>query len=139
MALDPLALFNEARNVYGFTGTLQQVMDAISAVDRTPFEEAERARYRIEIWDEQTPINGLSPEFLRQHWGNTWPAGGKVYMIYIDGNLRIVQYFDPDASFGYVPMDEQTALIRAQAFVDSRVEEAVDAKVKAQVLMTLLS
>lgn len=139
MALDPLALFNEARNTYGFAGTLQQVMDAISAVDRTSFEEAERARYRIEIWDEQTPINGLSPEFLRQHWGNTWPPGGKVYMIYIDGHLRIVQYFDPDASFGYVPMDEATALARAQKFVDKQVEEAVDAKVKAQVLMTLLS
>lgn len=138
MALNALSLFNEVRNIYGFNGTLADVQEALASVDRTPYEIAERNRYRIQIWDEVTPLNGLSPEFLRQHWGHEWPEGGKVYLIYVDGALRIIQYFDPNHS-GFVPMDEQTALARAQEYVDARVEEAVDAAVKEQVLIKLLT
>lgn len=136
MAINALELFAEARNVYGFTGTLADVQAALAAVNRTALEEAERARYRIEIWDEVSPLAGQPPEYWRQR--GDWPEGGKVYCIYVDGGLRIVQPHDP-TSAGYVPMDEATAIARAEAYVASLVEQVVDQKVKEQVLMNLLT
>lgn len=136
MTINALSLFAEARNTYGFTGTLSDVQNALAAVDRTPLEQAERARYRIEIWDEVSPLAGQPPEYWRQR--GDWPEGGKVYCIYVDGNLRIVQPHDPEQA-GHVPMDEQTAMARAEAYVSALVEQAVDEKVKEQVLINLLT
>lgn len=136
MAINALQLFAEARNVYGFTGTLSDVQNALAAVNCTALEDAERARYRIEIWDEVSPLAGQPPEYWRQR--GDWPEGGKVYCIYVDGALRIVQPHDP-MSAGYVPMDEQTALAHAEAYVSALVEQAVDEQVKEQVLINLLT
>lgn len=136
MAINVLSLFAEARNVYGFTGTLADVQAALASVDRAALEEAEKARYKIEIWDERSPLAGQPPEYWRQR--GDWPEGGKVYLIYVDGNLRIVQPHDPEQA-GFVPMDEATARARAEAYVASLVEQAVDEKVKEAVLMRLLS
>jgi hypothetical protein len=136
MAINALSLFAEARNTYGFTGSLADVQNALAAVDRAALEQAERARYRIEIWDEVSPLAGQPPEYWRQR--GDWPEGGKVYCIYVDGALRIVQPHDPEQA-GHVPMDEATALARAQAYVSHLVEQAIDEKVKEQVLTALLS
>lgn len=134
--INALQLFAEARNTYGFTGTLSDVQNALAAVDRAVLEQAERARYRIEIWDEVSPLAGQPPEYWRQR--GDWPEGGRVYCIYVDGNLRIVQPHDP-MSAGHVPMDETTALARAEEYVAALVEQAVDEKVKEQVLINLLT
>jgi len=134
--INALQLFSEARNTYGYTGTLADVQAALAAVDRTPLEQAERARYRIEIWDEESNLAGQPPSYWRER--GDWPEGGKVYCIYVDGALRIVQPHDPNSA-GFVPMDEQTALARAEAYVSAAVEQAVDEKVKEQVLLALLS
>mgnify|MGYP000282741875 CR=1 FL=1 len=136
MATNALELFAEARNTYGFTGTLSDVQAALAAVYRVALEQAERARYRIEIWDEVSPLAGQPPEYWRQR--GDWPEGGKVYCIYVDGALRIVQPHDP-MSAGYVPMDEATALARAEAYVNAIVEQVVDQRVKEQVLLALLT
>lgn len=136
MAINALELFAEARNVYGFTGTLADVQAALAAVDRTALEEAERARYRIEIWDEVSPLAGQPPEYWRNR--GDWPEGGKVYLIYVDGALWIVQPHDPKSA-GFVPMDEATAIARAEEYVNSLVEQVVDRQVKEQVLLQLLS
>ncbi|WP_374711545.1 hypothetical protein [Symbiobacterium terraclitae] len=136
MAINALQLFAEARNTYGFTGTLADVQAALAAVDSTVLEQAERARYRIEIWDEVSPLAGQPPEYWRQR--GDWPEGGKVYLIYVDDNLRIVQPHDPEQA-GFVPMDEAAALARAQTYVSHLVEQAVDEKVKEQVLINLLT
>lgn len=136
MAINALELFAEARNVYGFTGTLADVQEALAAVDRVALKQAERARYRIEIWDEVSPLAGQPPEYWRNR--GDWPEGGKVYLIYVDGNLRIVQPHDP-LSAGFVPMDEATALARAEEYVNNLVEQVVDQQVKEQVLLQLLS
>jgi len=134
--INDLQLFAEARNTYGFTGTLGDVQAALATVDRTSLEQAERARYRIEIWDEQSDLAGKPPSYWKER--GDWPEGGKVYCIYVDGALRIVQPHDPNSA-GFVPMDEATALARAEVYVAAMVEQAVDEKVKEQVLLALLS
>lgn len=136
MAINALQLFAEARNTYGFTGTLTDVQAALAAVERTALEQVERARYRIEIWDEVSPLAGQPPEYWRNR--GDWPEGGKVYLIYVDGALRIVQPHDPKSA-GFVPMDEVTALARAEEYVAALVEQVVNEKVKEQVLLQLLS
>lgn len=140
MAITALQLFAEARNVYGYTGTLADVQAAMAAVDRAALEQAERARYHYVIWDEVSPIGGHPANYWREIWARNgeWPEGGKVFLLYIDGHLRLVQPHDPLSS-GHVPMDEETARARAQAYIDALVEQAVDQQVKEQVLVTLLS
>lgn len=134
--INALTLFAEARNTYGFTGTLADVQAALAAVDRTSLEDAERSKYEVRIWDEVSPLAGQPPEYWRNR--GDWPEGGKVYCIYINDALQIVQPHDPKSA-GFVPMDEATALARAQEIVDQRVEEVVDQIVKEQVLLQLLS
>lgn len=132
--VDPIKLLQEARNL-GSQATLADVQAAIGAVDGAPIEAAERARYQVEIWNEESPLAGQPPSYWRSR--GDWPIGGKVYCIRVDGHLAYVQPHDPQSA-GFIPMDEQTALARAEAAVAARVEEAVDALVKEQVLLQLL-
>lgn len=135
--INPLSLFSEARNTYGYTGTLVDAQTAVASVDRQPLEAAETARYRIEVWDEVSPLAGKTPEWWRTNRSD-WPLGGKVYLIYVDGNLQTVQPHNP-LSAGFMPMTEVEALILANRMVAVRVEEAVDAQVKERALLSLLS
>jgi len=139
MALSALQVFAEARNVYGFSGTLEQVVTELDKIDRKPYEDAERARYRYEIWDEVSPIGGIPAQKWREQWAKNgeWPAGGKVLLLYVDGNLQLVQPHKP-FSAGHVPMTEEEVHEIATQLIDQAVEAVVDAKVKEQVLYNLL-
>ena len=138
MAINALALFLEARNLYGYAGTLADVQAALSAVDRSPLEAAERAKYFITIWDEVSDLAGQSPEYWRNRGDWPYDKGGKFFLIYMNGLLQIVQPHDPDAS-GHSPMTEEVALARAEAMVSAQVTGIVDAMVKERVLIQLLS
>lgn len=138
--IDALALFAEARNVYGFTGTVSDVQTAVAAIDRKPFEAAESTRYRVEVWDEVSDLGGRPAEWWHANFAqrNDWPHGGKVFTVYVDGNLQTVQPHNP-FSAGFVPMTQAQAEAIGSQIVAARVEDAVDTKVKSQVLVVLLS
>lgn len=136
--LDPLAVLREARNL-GSTATLADVNQVLAQIDRPSLEAQERARYKIEIWDEVSPLGGQPAEFWHRHLKERgdWPEGGKVYCIYIDSRLTYVQPHDPEQA-GLVPMSEELARQRAEAHVNRLVEAAVDEQVMREALMKLL-
>lgn len=136
MAISALEILNEAITMYRFSGTLNQVKDALAQVDRESIEAEVRSHFGYEIWDEMTPIAGMSPEEVRTHFGI--PEGGKMYLIYIDGHRRVTQPHDPQEQ-GYVAMDEATARARAEEVISEWVEAIVDRQVKEQVLEVLLT
>ncbi|MBX6770891.1 MAG: hypothetical protein IRY83_04145 [Chloroflexi bacterium] len=132
--VNALDLLQQARAL-GANVTLQQVQQAIAAIDRATLEATERARYQVAIWDETSPLAGQPPEYWRSR--GDWPQGGTVVLVYCDGNLLYVQPHDPDSA-GIVPMDQTTATARANAIVDRLVTMAVDEQVRRQALIALL-
>lgn len=130
--LTALQVYKTARD-YGSAATLAQATAALNSVDRKPYELEQQARYRVEVWDKQSLINGVSPEVIMERV----PAGGEVYMIYIDGNLTFLQPHDPDQA-GFAAMDTAVATAKAQAQVDRMVEVEVDRIVSDECLMQLL-
>ncbi|TCP59352.1 hypothetical protein EV586_101568 [Tumebacillus sp. BK434] len=131
--LDPLAILKEAKNDFGSTATFAQVETEIAKHDYQALCNAERGRYRVELYDKVTQINGVAPEVIM----SDVPADGEVYLIYVDGNLTFLQKHDPNQA-GFAPMDAAKATEIANNAVDSMVEQAVDAAVKPQVLRALL-
>lgn len=136
--LDPIQLLAEVRSL-GANKTLADVEAALAQYDYKALKTQERTRYRVEIWNETDPINGIAPDVILQDVPKH-PNGeyGKVYLIYIDGNLVYLQKHDPE-QVGFVPMDEATALEKANKIVDVLVEQAVDARVRQEVLRQLLA
>jgi hypothetical protein len=136
--LDPIAILAEARNL-GANKTLADVEAALAQYDYETLRAQERTRYRVELWDKQTPINNVPPEVILQDVPKH-PDGSysEVYLIYIDGNLVYLQKHDPE-QVGFVPMDADTALAKANKIVDELVEQAVDARVRQEVLRQLLA
>ncbi|OUM85681.1 MAG: hypothetical protein BAA01_09440 [Bacillus thermozeamaize] len=130
--LDSIQLLKEAREL-GSTKTLADVEAILSTYDYPALREQERTRFRVELWDKVTPINGVSPEYILKDA----PEDGEIYLVYVDGNLVYLQKHDPD-QIGFVPMTPEVALAKANALVDRLVEEAIDARVKNEVLRQLL-
>jgi len=135
--LNPVDILIEVRKL-GSNKTLADVEAALAQYDYTALREQERARYRVELWDKQSSINNVPPEVILQDVPKH-PDGsyGEVYLIYIDGNLVYLQKHDPE-QVGFVPMDANTALEKANKIVDQLVEQAVDARVRQEVLRLLL-
>jgi hypothetical protein len=74
-----------------------------------------KQRYRVELWDRVTPVNGVpAAEILAAR--QDIPDGGVVYLIYRDDQ---VLYFQPHApgQAGIVPMTDADALQYAEAQV----------------------
>jgi len=136
--LDPIDVLREAREL-GSTKTLADVDAALESVDYDALRAQEKQRYRIELWDKVSPINGVAPEQILERVPRH-PDGsyGEVYLIYVDGNLVYLQPHDPKQA-GLVPMDAALAQQRAQEIVDQLVEQAVDQQVRREVLRQLLT
>lgn len=119
----------------GGSATLDQVKQKIESFDRTPFEEQEKTRYKVELWDKLSPINGVDAKIVKER--HKVQDDGEVYLIYIDGNLSFLQAYDPD-QMGFVKMTSDTALLKAENIIIGRVEDAVDNIVIELVLEELL-
>lgn len=131
--LNNLQILKEAREL-GSTKTLADVNAILATYDYPTLRQAERANFRIELWDKVTPINGVAPEVILQDV----PEGGEVYLIYINDNLVYLQKHDPE-QIGFIPMNATRATEVANKIVDDLVEQAIDAKVHDEVLVKLLS
>lgn len=135
--LDPLELLKEAREL-GSTRTLADVETELAKYDYPTLRAQESTRYRVEIWDGVSPINGVPAATIMERVPRH-PDGtpGSVYLIYVDGNLVYLQPHDPEQA-GLVPMTPEVALQKAQKIVDQLVEQAVDERVRREVLRQLL-
>ena len=69
--------------------------------------------YYFKIWDEETPVNGVSAERLKQ----IHPIRGVSYIVFRASQPVIFQWHNPTRD-GEVPMTREDALILAQQTVD---------------------
>jgi hypothetical protein len=130
--LNSLDVLREAREL-GSAATLADVEAEIAAYDYPTLRQAERANYRIELYDKQSPINGVPAEEILKDA----PAGGEVYLVYINDRLVYLQTHDPE-EIGFVAMTAARAMEAANTIVDGHIEQVIDARVREEVLRQLL-
>ena len=85
--VDKIGILERARQL-GSTKTLADVSAALAKRDINAYKEKHKQRYRIEIWDKKSPINGVPAEKIFASRADI-PEGGEVYLIYIDGQLQM--------------------------------------------------
>lgn len=66
-----------------------------------------KERVRSEIWDQKTPINGVSPELILARPDY---AGGEIYLVYVDDHLTYLQPHKPGPGFERIDKAEAKAL-----------------------------
>lgn len=130
--LDAIKVLKEAREL-GSTKMLADVDAALAGYDYPALVTAEKVNYRVELWDKTSPINGIAPEVV----GEDMPAGGEVYLIYINDKLVFLQKHDPEQA-GLVAMTPTTAIEIAGRIVDQLAEQVVNARIQSAVLRVLL-
>ncbi|MGQ9697177.1 MAG: hypothetical protein ACUVRO_04200 [Armatimonadota bacterium] len=120
----------------GVDKPLAEIEAALSQVDQQAIFNQERSRYRVEIWDKVTPINGVAPEKILAR--EDIPGDGEIYLVYVDGHLCFLQPHDPFQA-GFVAMTEDNVLQIANRHVDQLAWQAAGEKIFEAVLEKLLA
>lgn len=120
----------------GVNKTLTEIDVALAQIDQQVIFNQERARFRIEMWDKVSPINGVPAEKILAR--EDVPANGEVYLAYLDGRLTYLQPHDPFQA-GIVPMTPDTVLQIANRHIDQMATQFADQKVVESVLAKLLA
>lgn len=123
-------------NRIGVNKTLTEIDAALAQVDQQAIFDQERSRFRIEIWDKVTPINGVPAEKIIAR--EDVPDDGEIYLLYVDGQLRYLQPHDPFQA-GIVPMTKENVLEIANRHVDQLAWQVADEKIFEAVLEKLLA
>ena len=108
-----------------------EVSAALTGIDTTAVETEETSRFAVELWDRQTPINGVPAERIIAR--DDVPDEGDIYLVYRDGQLVIFQPHDPNGGpiptgQGQAVADTHVAAMAADAAL-SRVTELVRPKI----------
>jgi len=122
-------------NDMGVSKTLTEVETALSEVDTEAIFNAEKAKYRIEVWDKVSPINGVSASKILER--TDIPEGGEVYLIYVNGQLVYLQPHDPFQA-GLVALTSENVLDIANQHVDELAWQAANEKIFEAVLEKLV-
>jgi len=123
-------------NQLGVNKSLSEIDAALTQVDQQAIFNKHRARIRIEVWDKQSTINGVSAEQIMSS-RNDIPADGEVYLLYIDDRLVYFQPHEPEQA-GLVPMTKDTVLDIANQHADQLTISFADNEIFERVLEQLL-
>ena len=97
-------------------------IDEALKTDREEIINSVKDRYTYEIWDNKSPINGISAEDIINSRGYKI---GKAYLVYIDGDLVFFQDHNPEKS-GYEKMTKAEAERFAKQKINELIENTVD-------------
>ena len=123
-------------NQMGVNKTLAEVEIALSQIDQQAVFNQERARFKVEVWDKVTPINGVPAEKIIAR--EDVPNDGEIYLLYVDDQLRFFQPHNPFQA-GLVPMTRDNVLQIANQHADQLAWQAADEKTFEMVLEKLLA
>jgi len=123
-------------NEMGVNKTLAEIDAALAQVDQQAIFNQERSRFRVEVWDKVTPINGMPAEKIVAR--EDVPDDGEIYLLYVDGVLRFLQPHNPFEA-GIVPMTAENVMQVANQHVDQLAWQAADEKIFELVLEKLLA
>ncbi len=119
----------------GGKSSLEEISELISKENREKIKQIQEERFKYEIWDNKTAINGIDAKEIINSRGYTID---KAYLIYIDGNLVYFQDHNPNES-GYIKMNKIQAKKIAEEFIKNKIEEYVDSVIVNKVIQTILS
>lgn len=119
----------------GKESSIDEIAELINAQDRESIYNTQNKRYRYEIWDKKSNINGVSAKDVIKSRNYTI---GQAYLVYIDDALVYFQDHNPNES-GYVKMTKAEADEIAKEFIDKKVNENVDNIITDKVIQTILS
>lgn len=122
----------ESKNV---ESSIDEINSIIENEDRDKIAKTQKNRFRYEIWDKKTPINGIDAKDIIKSREYTID---KAYIIYIDESLVYFQDHNPNES-GYVKMNKTQATKLAEEFINKKIEENVDNIITEKVIQTILS
>lgn len=97
-------------------------IDEALKTDREEIVNSVKDRYTYEIWDNKSPINGVSAEDIIN--SRNYKIG-KAYLVYIDGDLVFFQDHNPEKS-GYEKMTKTEAERFAKQKINELIENTVD-------------
>lgn len=133
--INSLDVLRTAREL-GSEARLAQVEEAIATVDRAAIEQEELSRYRVEVWDRQSDINGVTARTVFES-RNDIPPEGDIYLIYRDGALVIFQPNNPFLG-GMSAIPAGMGISIGLRHVEQLIEPDVDARVVDKALRSLL-
>jgi hypothetical protein len=119
----------------GYSSTIEEIEELINNENREEIEKTQENRFRYEIWDKKSDINGVSANDIIKSRNYTI---GQAYLIYIDDNLVYFQDHQPNES-GYVKMTKSQAEKTAKEVIATKVEENTDNIIIDKVINTILS
>lgn len=121
-------------NGMGLQFPASDVKNALNSIDQEAIENEVLSHYTVQIWDLQEPINNINPEAIRTRgdWG-----GGLVYLIYKDGNLMILQPFDPFQA-GFSPITEDNVNAIAQQHIKQIAQQEINDKIIEELVNILI-
>lgn len=119
----------------GYSSTIEEIESLINNENRDEIENQQLKRFRYEIWDKKSDINGISANDIIKSRNYTI---GQAYLIYIDDNLVYFQDHQPNKS-GYEKMTKSQAEKAAQDIISLKVEENTDNIIIDKVIKTILS
>lgn len=106
----------------GKNSTIDEINALIKEYDRDSAAKNERKRFKYEIWDKKSPINGVSADTIIKSRGYKI---SNAYLIFVDDVLIYFQDHNPNMP-GYEAMKKKEAEKMAAEFIDKKVEENVD-------------
>lgn len=119
----------------GKESSIDEIAELINSQDRDSIYNTQNKRFRYEIWDKKSNINGVSAKDIIKSRNYTI---GQAYLVYIDDSLVYFQDHNPNES-GYVKMTKTEANDIAKEFIDKKVNENVDNIITDKVIQTILS
>lgn len=123
-------------NDMGVSKSLSEIETVLNTIDQQAIlDNIVQTRFRVEVWDKQSPINGVPAEKILSR--GDIPEGGEVYLIYIDNKLQYLQPHDPFQA-GLVPMTSENVMNIAQQHVGQISTPLADEQVFEMVLEQLL-
>lgn len=90
-----------------------------ATIDQGPIEEASLERVRYEIWDQESPLNGVVAADIKARADY---VGGEVYLLFVDDRLAVIQPIAPGVS-GLTPMTLESACRYAGQQVTDTAEQ----------------
>lgn len=123
-------------NALGVNKPLSEINTALSRIDQKAIFGKHRARVKVEVWDKQSPVNGVPAEQILSSRTDI-PADGEVYLLYIDDRLVYFQPHEPNQA-GLVPMTKDTVLTIANQHADQLATTFADDEVFEKVIEQLL-
>lgn len=119
----------------GRHSSITEIEALVDKQNRDEIKKEQSKRFRYEIWDKKSNINGVSAkEIIKSRKYEI----GSVYLIYVDGGLVYFQDHNPNEG-GYVKMTKSNVEQIAQDFMDKKIEEYVDNIIVSNVINIILS